>query len=70
MGVDVDKAGCNDLTRCVNLFAALRADMSNRRDYTAVHCNISNTARRACAINHGSTTNNKIMHADSPLSSR
>jgi hypothetical protein len=44
--------------------------MSNRRDYTAVHCNIGNEARRACAINHGSTTNNKIMHADSPLSSR
>ena len=70
MGVDVDKAGCDDLACCVNLFAALRADMSNRRNYTAVHCNISNKARRAGAINHGSTTNNKIMHTDSPLSSR
>jgi hypothetical protein len=44
--------------------------MPNRRDYAAVHCNISNQARRACAINQGSTANNKIMHADSPLSSR
>ncbi len=69
MGVDVDKAWRDNLASRINLFAALRTDCTNGRNDAAVYSNIRNKARCACAIDNGSTTNNQIMHADSPLSS-
>jgi hypothetical protein len=67
MGVNVYKSGRNDLTACVDFFAARRTDLADGRYNAAINRNIGNKACRARAIDYSPAPNNQIMHADSPL---
>ena len=67
MGMDINKAWRDDFTQSINLFAARSADLAYSGNDAAIHRDIGDKARCARAIHHGSTTNDQIMHIDSPL---
>ena len=67
MGMDVDKPRRDDFARSINLFATRSADLAHSGNDAAIHRDIGDKARRARAINDRSTTNDQIMHIDSPL---
>ena len=63
MGVEINKARCDDLAMCVDdLLGAIFADIARNLDDPAIlHANVGAKTRRLQAIDHSSPFDNEII---------
>ena len=63
VGVDVDKAGGDDLPAGVDLIRARAGDVAHSGDLPVLHRDIGPEARRAGAIDHGPAADHQVVGA-------